>query len=519
MTDNGVARATLESIQRSAYLELTLPVPDLRAQNMSAVRSLEQYLATNPDITPEDRRKWAAQREEQRRQALIDRPDIANFTGAVDILAERVDQLKSGYQRLDPGHGELSNICFGTIPGGGLDAYTLRTPAAEEFAVIVPEGFFSLANLFTKLIVQLQPIVADETGPVYLPSASMQQFSALARQPHLLFRLRDVMRAYFLNGDPHSALPYTHALPFQDRFEYLLSGTELFLLAHEVAHVVLGHLGADGVHQVDSDRELEADSLALRLVAAHFDATDRPDRHPMVRATLCGLMFHSMNRLWEDVMRGVFGAAFDARSPREHPPSEEREERFRSDVVNLPEGETPGWALHVFNAIRLATELLPGDMLADLIAEAHADGLHARAAPQSLSHLCRSAPVDMERCWSETTATLIVSAEPEERMLGLWFLQDMWPESVRDLYVGLRDDDDEWRELCARTLVAVEPMYEDYLPRLLERFRETTQGGEFEDYLLSISRLVVTNARMELGQTRIDVGPWDPSFFAANGGP
>ncbi|HVQ49429.1 MAG TPA: hypothetical protein VMS92_05210 [Mycobacterium sp.] len=56
-------------------------------------------------------------------------------------------------------------------------------------------------------------------------------------------------------------------------------------------------------------------------------------------------------------------------------------------------------------------------------------------------------------------------------------------------------------------------MYKAYLPRLRERFRETSEEDQFDEYPQTISSFVVDMAREALGPTRLKIGPWHHSFF------
>jgi hypothetical protein len=515
MSKNELARRALEEIQHAAYVQVGMEIPQTASDELQSdgrsIASYPKYLEKNPDYTPEEREAHArASQEQSSMERIASRTDLGVLSGRSGlILANRVDELKAACHRLEPAW-DLERIYFGTIPGGGLDAYTRRVAKVDQYAVVIPDGFFYLTNLVTRLVILLQPIVATREGPLYRPSASFDQLT-LMHHPYVEFRASDLLRAYFLHGEPTVAMPYRQALPFQDRFVYLLTGTELYVLAHEVAHVLLGHIESERTQPVTSDEELEADSLALRIVSEHFDAIDE---HSVARAGLCGSMFHYLVRLWEGVVKDAVGEQHELIRLGEHPPAKDRLPNFISDLLGQRSGTTPNWYPHVFNGVRIAMDLLPERLMPQLLTEASTlGGLHGRVLPASLAHLGRfSTPLDYEP--SRTIAHLIVSPDRNEHLLGLWFALDNDPMFALTLYQGVvDDDDDDWRELSRAALVSIEPLYEDYLPRLLERFRETDQRDELEQYIGQISMFVAMGAEEQLGENRVEGGPMSPSFF------
>jgi hypothetical protein len=406
----------------------------------------------------------------------------------------------------------LQHICFGTIPGGGLDAYAFRIEDAPAYGVVVPEGLFYLTNLFTKLVVLLQPFTQTREGLVYLPSASFQQY-ALASHPYIRFRTRDILKAYFLIGEPRAALPYLNAIPFQDRLAYLLVGTELFVLAHEAAHVMLGHLDRSNHNAYTLDLELEADAVALKVLTRFFDETAD---FGYARASLCGALFLSITHLWESGMKQAFSIAGLQYHSEDHPSFQKRLENFIAGSEHAGHSETPPWYIFIHNAIRIAADLIGKGILTSIIDRAGGiTGLSARVLPKSYAHLGRvRSPRENE--WSITIGELLVSKDPGERQLGLWFLVKMAPESAIGLYDGITDEDENVNHLCREALCSVEPMYRSYLPRLVERFRETAQADSLLEYKIQISSLLVARAASELEDQSSQYDPMSASSFQSS---
>jgi hypothetical protein len=398
---------------------------------------------------------------------------------------------------------------FGTVPGGGLDAYVERVGDVDEYAVVIPEGFFYLSNLVAKMVVLLQPLERTSGGAVVYPrDASFRQLDLL-EHPYVRFRERDLLRAYFAYGDPRCALTYKTALPYQDRFVYLLVGVEVYLLAHEVAHVLLGHI-AVGAPALSPEDELAADRLALRIVTAFFADGD----HAGARAGLCGMFFHALNALWESTIVEVLGEQVVSEAITRHPPARHRLDQFVNELLAAPTEETPSWYGFELSALDSALVQLPARLAGDVLAAASAlGGLSSRVMPTSLAHLGQFAIWSHDDAWWRTIAALIVADDPNERLLGRWFLLANEPWAAVGLYEGLVDDDEAWSSLCRDALVAVVPEYEHYLPRLLERFRETDEEDELASYLVTIAGYVSLSAMRDLGTARLHANPMQPGFF------
>jgi hypothetical protein len=494
ITNCAAARIELQRLQRDVYAQLGLVTGPKRG-GMDR-EQWRRYLGANPDNAERDIEQDLLSLDAE----LHSRPDISSPDGGSPILGERLDELKVVAQSL--GYGALPNICFGTIPGGGLDSYTFKVAGTDEYAVVVPDGLFSFANLLTKVVVLLQPLTASPSGLIYGAMASIEQFS-LAQHPYIVFRHGDLMRAFFLNGEPREALPYRRAVAYQERFAYLLVGFELFVLAHEVAHVLLRHFESD----VNGERqELDADALALRIVIQYFklEGVD----FPMARASLCAMLFLGTIQRWERTLASVLGGGLDAHISH-HAGFGARFEHFAAEMERAGIEDTPPWYIFVYNAIRIATQSMDATAALRLTSEAPlVRSLSARALPASLAD--RGHHRTGAKIWWLSIASLLSSSDKWERDLGLWFFLDLCPHAGIALYDGAMADDQGTSELFRSVLISLEPMYRNYMPRLRERFRETAQEDALLDYKLNITSFLAARAAVELGHDKRTGDPrWD----------
>src|SRR5437588_676785 len=131
---NDVPRA-LDQIQRSAYKQMGLPTPTPkdreRDDEFNKQRSAEYY-RTNPDVDSAtlaaEEAKWLA--------TIRAQSNVLQVSPADEILAHRVAELRLVLQKRGQAH-RLDKIWFGTVPGGGLDAYSFKSKKFESYGVVI----------------------------------------------------------------------------------------------------------------------------------------------------------------------------------------------------------------------------------------------------------------------------------------------------------------------------------------------------------------------------------------------
>src|SRR3954466_5128588 len=157
-----LSRKVLETLQRDAYRELGLSLPDV--DTGADVEMMRQYLSSNPDITPQMLAEALAQPHEKAEFA----PNVIDLSAPAirSILNQRVQEIEHALAGFDP-ERRFGRACFGTVPGGGLDASSFKVEGSDEYAIVIPEGFFHLTNLLTKLVILLQPLTPSVGGPVF----------------------------------------------------------------------------------------------------------------------------------------------------------------------------------------------------------------------------------------------------------------------------------------------------------------------------------------------------------------
>jgi hypothetical protein len=501
INDLAEARSQLEQRQRESYQELGLAPPEPRPDQFDAERWTE-YFKTNPDSSAEDASKTWQEYLESNQLSLPDNVASVADKHSSQLLARSIQELRSAWP--DEKYPQiLDRICFGLVPAGGLDAFTFRASGVNAYGVVIPEGMFQLANLFSKVVILLQPSVHTAQGPsIYSQMTSMQQFQ-LASHPYIRFRIRDLLRALFGLADPEAALPYRSAIPFQDRLSYLLIGTELFVLAHEAAHVALGHFDRFDPGTYDLKAELDADAVALEILAKYFG--QKAD-YGTARASLCGFLFLSIMKLWEGAVQHALKLENVEFRSDSHPTFKKRIRNFARKIDSLQSSETPRWYIYIHTAIQFATDIGTEELSKLVEQGGGARALNIRVMPDKYAHLANTnASRPDERAL--TIANLILAQEPVQRRLGLWFLSDFGSWPARNIYDGILDEDQPVQEIYRKAICSIEPLYQSYLPRLIERFREEDREDNLQEYKQHLSEELCCKAAWKLGDDADQADP------------
>jgi hypothetical protein len=176
---------------------------------------------------------------------------------------------------------------FGTLPLGSLNAMVLTVPGSEERLVIFNDGIFFFIHLFVKVMVLCFETVAplEQELAKQKNANSKQELIASSLTKQAQARFHELLFAYVIRGNPAKAQPWLLPAKFGGFQELLLTACEMFILAHEYGHIVLGHTDAAGTPEANSwtdltiqmvnrsiDREIQADAWAAPLILVGLSA-------------------------------------------------------------------------------------------------------------------------------------------------------------------------------------------------------------------------------------------------------
>lgn len=284
MTTKGSARGQLEILQQQRFQTLGLRRPAPQDVE-SLVRShLRELPLENPNLTSEEIEAYARRKIEKVQALLQESPPtrFEDLTTYINILVV-ADELEQGARRADKSV-KVTRPIFGTLPGGAVNALTLRE--GNEYIVAFSRGLFAFANIMADSVVSTVPYGGMKTGiPGTGPGLPMHEFplrledvrESLAHNPEGVKCFTEAILSYVRFGRPEVS-----TMPWLDRarvgFASMLSRSVLeFVVAHEYGHILNNHLmdlggpsrgdgGAVAGVSWNWKQETEADVTACRLV-------------------------------------------------------------------------------------------------------------------------------------------------------------------------------------------------------------------------------------------------------------
>lgn len=223
---------------------------------------------------------------EQWAKALEERPSRLESVLSYSILsglAGRIEETARGTQL-----ALKEWPIFGTLPIQQLNAMAIRVPRSSDCIIAFQEGVFTFVNLVSKVVAACFPFKHMEDGGVEFSTDPIDIERNIDRAPEPIARFKQFVDAYVLVGDPAAAEQYIIDEPARTLGGWLLDSAELFLMSHEYAHLVQGHL-ADRTVQTEKvgreievferlqEQEVEADFVGLQLSMATMTRTRGTD--------------------------------------------------------------------------------------------------------------------------------------------------------------------------------------------------------------------------------------------------
>jgi hypothetical protein len=274
-----------------------------------------------------------------------------------------------------------SRPTLGTLPISQLNAYTLLVPGTvDQYVVAFQRGVFSFLNLLCKSIISSFPLHQDGEEVMFSSAGALL---TLRENPRPSVRFQYFLDAYVLDGDTYVE-QYVLPQPWMMTNMKLVDAAQLFLVAHEYAHLYLGHL-----HETSRDvlqgevpvevlsrsmqQELEADSLGLQMMLATMVVRWGVD--PSFAFAGADVLFHAMS-IMDRAIGILVGRPDEAQATDgSHPPIEMRREWIRGVYMRN------GWAERGGPPLRFALPIAQVVELYWLAAEPHFRDLRARSVP------------------------------------------------------------------------------------------------------------------------------------------
>jgi hypothetical protein len=163
---------------------------------------------------------------------------------------------------------------IGTLDTGDINAQAHPGPPGEGHLVVFESGMFGFSQLLAKIAVQaIDARFNDNDALVFLGPGGIT--ANVARRPAILGQFADLMFSQAVLGscmfvDAYDVAP--EHLPLSESFS---EDIDIFVLAHEYGHVVLGHADLPRLREDAAQAhrlELEADRVGLELAATAIGA-------------------------------------------------------------------------------------------------------------------------------------------------------------------------------------------------------------------------------------------------------
>lgn len=288
------------------------------------------------------------------------------------MLIETQDKIEKAAAALVTGVDLKARRPFiGHLQTGQLNAVSMRVPGRSGAHLVLFEDQMTLfawwISAVAALSVPRRP--PDVYGTVTLGITAREVTKQIKAHPEIVKYFADIVTTYAVTGRLDSLMfPWLHQQATYSLFEMLISSINYFVLGHENAHILRGHLDTTaarkGVLPVPDaealvyswQQELDADwhGMTLALYARHqFDGYG-----PGIGFFGIGLYFDALDLMDRAVALLQTGDE-NARQLGSHPPSGLRKQRLRDFLPHLLADQDPATANDMRKAIAVADEVQP----------------------------------------------------------------------------------------------------------------------------------------------------------------
>jgi hypothetical protein len=292
-----------------------------------------------------------AQRQDPRLRALVEQevtragqnPD-ESFDEMLAVMQDRIEATAAS--RIDGVDLALRRPLVGRLPTGQLNAVSMRVPGRSgAYLVLIEDQLALFASKLSKAVAWAIPHgPADGTGNLTFQVGVPTVTERIRADPEVAERFAEIVVAYATTGTVgaagHHLLPpgYLH-------FAYsLVTALEYFVLGHEYAHILNGHLdttpvrtGALPATEAEAlayswQQELDADLVGMILSINALIDHERLDMDFGFAGI--GLFFDALDVMDRAVALLQTGDE-NARQIGSHPPSELRKQRLREFLPRM----------------------------------------------------------------------------------------------------------------------------------------------------------------------------------------
>ncbi|MEV0279814.1 hypothetical protein AB0I22_25955 [Streptomyces sp. NPDC050610] len=187
----------------------------------------------------------------------------------VQLCAAELDEAAA---RLGRRRGAADPPVFALMEFGHVNARTIRAPHTGDSIVLVDTELLQFLFLFSKAVALAVPTGSPAPDGWLTYATRIDDVRAHLRSDgRALARFSDVVLSYAMTGRASHAEAYRVPLGTERLYGIIMRAAQTFVLAHEYAHVLLGHLSDGRRDASGADGERVAQSLWSLALEGHAD--------------------------------------------------------------------------------------------------------------------------------------------------------------------------------------------------------------------------------------------------------
>jgi hypothetical protein len=247
----------LEKIQRSAYLRVGID-PDEIAKKLKDMRIeiRDEILKQKEKISSSEEFKQYKKSFMKNFELVLNRPLLTKYEDPFyqDMLQRYSNDIEEGtkyWQNIPEGKlkrclenfpAQKSEVIFGIMPLGTVNAMSIVIPKSDDFLIVFESELFTYCLLMSKIVASCM-IINEKEEQFSFNMDENEIMKKIENDKQLLMRFQELVFGYLIDGTPGRAPRYLVVFPYEQVVRRLLDSMEIFILGHEYAHILLGHVG------------------------------------------------------------------------------------------------------------------------------------------------------------------------------------------------------------------------------------------------------------------------------------
>jgi hypothetical protein len=241
---------------------------ELKARALKACPdpSLRAQCALDPDMVDRLMRALACLTLPTRFEAPV-------FISLINLYTDELDKVRvSHFPKSLPSR-------FGSLPTGTFDAQAILPPRSKVPVVILNRDIFFFTGALSKAIADSIPITMGKAVGLDYSEASIRR--RLRDHSYIVHNFADAMSRLVREGSSAGAIEVTLDENHNHIHARLVAAMDRFLISHEEAHVILGHVSDQSVEfRLAGSHSKRTQASVLKVVASNTQITSLNSNSP-----------------------------------------------------------------------------------------------------------------------------------------------------------------------------------------------------------------------------------------------